>query len=445
MPERRSLVNHVQQFVRRRLERGRIHFVCLAVLAMTGVFLAVAFTTASGGRTVFGSDLGADYAGFYAAGTLLERYAPERLYDFELQDQLYHEVLPALEEGARLPYVHPPFVALALRPLARLPYVWSFALWLLLSAGLYLAGVLLMLRPLHVVFAADRTTALLLALSFEPFIMECWLGGQLSSFGLFCVALAWYWQQARRPTAAGLALGFCLYKPTLLVLLVPMLVVARRWRMLAGFAITALTLAGISVLALGWQGCLDYARLLFGFARTTAGGGVLRTWKYVDLNSFLHLLLGDHGGLSRVLLLALAGPPLGLLAAAWWRLDRGCDAYRNLVWASTLSWTLVANLYVGVYDTLLVVPAALLGAGTLLRDQGGARPVLPPGFQVLLFLLYVSPWVSQHLANWAGFQLYTLVLLAFACYLQAQARSVALTGEREGQCVPRSPPMQPIP
>ena len=115
------------------LERHRVRFVCLAILCMSLALLAVSFATSDRGQTVFGASLGADYIGFYAAATILNTAAPDRLYDFALQDEIYHTVLPS-DEG-HLPFFHPPFVALAFRPLARLPYAWSFAAWLLLSAA----------------------------------------------------------------------------------------------------------------------------------------------------------------------------------------------------------------------------------------------------------------------------------------------------------------------
>src|SRR5262249_39458080 len=133
-------------------------------------------------------------------------------------------------------------------------------------------------------------------------------------------------------------------------------------------------------------------------------------------------------------------PALGLLAVAWWRLDDRNDAYRHLVWASTLTWTVVANLYVGVYDSVLVVPAALLAAEALLRREGEAGPALPLGLQAWLILLYTVPWFSQHLARWGGVQPYTLVLLAFAVHLQAQARRLAEPDGREERRVPQGPP-----
>lgn len=429
----RALTTRARASVTRLLERRRIRFVCISVLVMSLALLAVSFATADRGRTVFGPPLGADYAGFYVAGMLLNRAPPERLYDFALQDEMYHAVLP--EEKGHLPFLHPPFVALAFRPLARLPYAWSVALWLLLSAGLYLAGLLLALKALPSLPGSERPLILLLALSFQPFIMECWLGGQLSAFGFCCVALAYYCLQCSRRMAAGSALGLCLYKPTLLVLLLPLLVVARCWRVLAGFGLTAVALVGVSIAAVGWKGCLAYARLLLGFTRTTTGGegAALPVLKFVDLNSCFRLLFGgaalDRGMLALAVVVMVA-VPLGALAVAWWRFGRGGDP--RLVWAPTLTWTLLANLYVGVYDSILVVLSALQTAAVLYRPGKGGEPFRGTTFPVLLLLLAVAAWLSQHVARVSGLPLYSVALLALAIYQLVLAFQLTAGPAREG-------------
>lgn len=424
MSDLQGLLGGVRSFLRQRLQRDRIHFVSVSVVAVSLLLLAVSFATADRGRTLLDTDLGADYAGFHAAASILSQGTPDQLYDFELHNRRYHECLPHLPEEARLPYVHPPFVALALRPLAALPYAWSFALWLLVSAGLYAVGLALLVRYLDALPRADRTTAVLLALSFEPFIMEAWLGGQLSAVAFFCVAVALRCEARGRPLAAGAAFGLCLYKPTLLVLLLPMLLLGRRWRTLAGVALTALVLAVVSVLGVGLRACVDYVEVLLNFTRTMAeSGSVLRLWKYVDLNSFFRLLLGETPARYALLLLA-AGPPLVLLSVSWWRLDDGGAGRRRLIWAATLTWTLVANLYVGVYDTVLVVPAVFLAAGAL-TPLGRDERSLPAGLRVLLVLLYVVPWFTQPLARLTGVQTYTVILSALGVYLLTQARTAS--------------------
>jgi len=79
---------------------------------------------------------------------LLNRHTPQRLYDFGLQASLFHELFPKEAAEKSIPFVHPPFVAAAFRPLALLPYPAAFLLWLLISVGLYLAALRLVLDPL---------------------------------------------------------------------------------------------------------------------------------------------------------------------------------------------------------------------------------------------------------------------------------------------------------
>jgi hypothetical protein len=338
--------------------------------------------------------------------------------------------LPAEKQ---LPYVHPPFVAFAFRPLTLLPYETAFAAWLLISGSLYLFGLLLARKTLGATIL-DWPTVFLLALSFEPFIMECWLGGQLSALGFFGYALTLACEGRDRPFGAGLALGLGLYKPTLLVLVVPSLIVARRARMLAGFAVTALALAALSLIGTGTEVCSGFVHRLLGFGRVaTSGGGSpehggleLPLSKYVDLNSFFRLLLGDRGVLNWLLLAAVALVPAALLFQAWWRYDSEGEAYQKRTWAATLAWTLVLNLYVGVYDSVLVVLATLFAASGLRENDRRGGEAFPCRFRILVFCLYVIPWITQPLARAVGLQPYTLILLAAgAAFLPGRARATA--------------------
>jgi hypothetical protein len=426
------------------LDPARVRFICGALLACCVTLLLVLFATHDRGRSPFRPPRGADFTGFYTAGTTLLPAspelpadagllpaAPERLYDNAFQDRLYHALFPNLPEGKKLPYVHPPFVALFFRPFARLPYAWAFAAWTALSAALYLAGLALVLRTCPALTAADRSLPWLLALSFEPFVVEAWMGGQLSAFGFFCLALAWYCDWHGRPFASGLALGLCLYKPTLLVVLLPLLLVAWRFRTLLGFAACGLALAGVAVVGVGGPACLDFGERMVGFARVTSHDGTLQPplYKFVDLNSFFRLLLGEDPWRNRLLLLAVAAVPLGLLFAAGWRLDRADPDRQRLVWAAALAGTTVFNLYVGIYDTVVVVLAAALLAEVLLGRPAVPGRALPPGFTALLVVLYVVLWLTQPLARATGFQLGTLVLLGLTVYALYLLRAPAPAAE----------------
>jgi len=394
---------------------NRLRFISAAILAVSIALMAVSFSTSSGGgRTYFGSYLGADHAGFYTAGWMLNHGMAGSLYDRDVQDRVHHQLHPDLDERETLPFLHPPFVAAAFQPFAELPYVWSFALWLPISLGLYLAGILVTLRS-SALSPADRFTALLAALSFEPFVMECWQGGQLSVVAFFCIAVALALEQSGWRFASGLALGLCFYKPTFLALILPVLIVARRWRTLLGVAATGGILALVTLACVGWDGSMAFIDKLLGFSRDATGASplALKTWKYVDLNAFTRLLLGSPGMAQKLLFLASALPALTLVLYRAWSLDRHDERYRRLVWAAVLIATPVVNLYVGIYDSVLAALGALLLVDAL-RREGAA---LTPAVRCWLGALYLTPWITQPVAKLVGVQLFTLVLLGVVVWI----------------------------
>ena len=416
----------------RRLNHKDVEDVCKIFLAMCLVGLVVAFVTAAKnhGQTVFGEALGADFPAFYVAGTIINNYGEygtAALYDRALQARLYHQFFPLTEADAILPYVNAPFFVLPFPLLARLPYAWAYACWLLISLALYVGGLTLLWRELKGMPAAAYRTALMVAVTFMPFMMECLMGGQTSAFGFFCLALALTLERRGQFVASGAALALLAYKPTLLLLIGPMLLVTRRWRTLAGMAIGGGGLTLLSCAVVGWSGTLGWVKMLlfFGQSSTSAATG-LRTWKYVDLNSFARTLWGEQVVLRwlTVGLAALAFVPQ--IVRAWWLspVSEGHEEkLRQTSWAITLAWLPVLNVYVGFYD------ATLLGLSVVLVTEWFYQQAdeLPSSYRFALLGLYFAPWLSQKLAQAVGLQLYTIVIMAWGAYvlrLVAAARVV---------------------
>lgn len=410
--------------IERRLNRRYVQSVCLIVLAVYLAVLSVSFTTHVSGRTRFGPYLGADFAAFYVAGSIFNSYAPERVYDRELHTQLYRQLFPGVPKDTQLPYANAPFFVLPFPLLARLPYPAAYLAWLLISVGLYAAGLNLLRGTLDAMPKDAWPTAMLLALSFAPFLIECLAGGQTSAFGFFLLAVVLLLERRGHSLLSGAALAFCTYKPTLLLLILPMLVITRSLRTLLGFAVGCSGLAAVSLLAVGWQGCLSYMDTLMYFttAATSAVSG-LRTWKYVDISSFFRLLAGGHTYVRWVMTLAAVGLVLPPLVTAWLSARCGGATVRSLAWAATIALTPVLNIYVGIYDTVLIVLSALLTTDALYRRAEDDRAWLTPSYKYWLLLLYLTPLVTQTIARLTGVQLYTLVLAGFGLYLLEQFRS----------------------
>lgn len=401
----------------RRLNRSDIQSICKLILVTYLLALGVSFATQVTGRTAFGSQLGADFGAFYIAGTIFNTVSPDRIYDRGLQRRLYREVFPNAPADQELPYVNAPFFVLPFPLLSRLPYAWAYLCWFGISLGLFVYGFTLLWRTLPGLRGEDYRVALLLALSFAPFLVECLAGGQTSAFGFFSLALGLNLDRRGREVLSGIAISLCSYKPTLLLLIVPMLIVTRRLKVLGGFLLGVLLLAAISPLAVGWRGCLGFIDALLFFADNSAvEASGLKSWKYVDVNSFSRLLF-DGNAYLRWALVGLTFPAILLsLVRRWRQAGRENDDQQSLVWAFTLTWTLVSNVYLGIYDATLLVLSVLLTAHVFYRGVKRDQVESAPVFKQLLLLLYLSPWATQPLARLTGIQIFTLVLALFGCY-----------------------------
>jgi hypothetical protein len=403
--------------VNRRLNRSDIRSVCLLVLVIYSIALAASFATQASGRTIFGPQLGADFGAYYIAGKIFNSVSPGRIYDRDLQRQFYYEIFPSAPPGEELPYVNAPFFALPFLLLARLEYPPAYLIWIMVSLGLYVSGFTLLWRTLDAMPEDTYSVALLLALSFMPFMAECLAGGQTSAFGFFFLALAIGCERRGHPVMSGAALSLCLYKPTLLLLVLPMLVITRRFRTLAGFAIGGLLLAATSLLLIGRQGCLEYIRMLLFFAdASTSATSGFKPWKYVDVNTFFRSLLGSYVYLRWFFVAAAFLVVLPLLFRFWRRTDRENANDQSLVWAGVLTWTLVLNVYLGIYDTTLVVLSVLLVTHFFYRRADKLKFELASGYKLITLLLYLVPWITQPIARLTGVQLYTVTLALFGGY-----------------------------
>ena len=410
--------------INRRLNPADIQSICLLVLGINTLFFALAFATQVSGQTIFGPQIGADFGAYYVAGRVYKAGAPEQIYDRQHQRQLYHELFPTAQPDEELPYLNAPFFILPFLLLAQLDYSWAFLCWVVFSLGIYVVGFRLLYQTCKALPQETYRVALLLALSFMPFLVECLAGGQTSAVGFFSLAVALSSEQRGRRLLSGMALSLCLYKPTLLVLIVPMLILTRRYVTLIGFTLGSFFLALVSWLIVGWQGCLNYLKLLLVFADASASAQttVLKSWKYVDLNSFFRLLLENfvywRWAATGIVVLVM----LMLLIKVWWEANRAEQNQRHLVWAFTLTWTLVLNVYLGIYDTTLLVLSVLLTTQVFYQRANKSPFEFPPVYKLLLLLLYLVPWVTQPLARLTGVQVFTVLLVLFGSYQLRQLR-----------------------
>ena len=267
-------------------------------IALIGVALAFVLYPLVPNEDVINSDWPA-----FATGARLIVQDPAHLYDLNVQRRIQRDVtggrvLVTLGIQGILPFLAPAWVALLAVPFELLGTDVGGRLWILLGLACLAAGLLLAVRPrapaaILPAFAGVPTALLMLNAQLDG-IVVLGLGGALALWS--------------RPYLAGLALGLTLMKPQLVLPLGLGLILARRWRVLAGWATAGVALLA-PTLALSPRWIFDW----LAQTRSTVATGS----REIDLAHLALLFPSNLQGpaLAVVTLLAIAA----VLALAWRR------------------------------------------------------------------------------------------------------------------------------
>lgn len=300
-----------------------------------------------------------DFPLYYSAG----RLAPHEMYKTEVQqaDQrlIYEENVRPRRTYFFAIFLRPAVYKLVLTPLAQLPFWNAYFLWATLQAAGIVVGLYLYSRP------AGVPPSMWILLPLSPPMISTVAWGQDAGLVFLAIAGAWALSLRERWFAAGAVLALSLVKWNLFLLIVPLMVAQRKWRMLAGFGTVAAFGAIASVVIAGWEGTASYLQLL----------------QHRDADVHAAQMSSVRG------LLVLAGAP-GMAVAAVLVILNGA-----LWWIqSRLSWRFAFALAVTgcvalSYHTMHYDSIFLLAPLLLLREESYIAS-LP--FQVL-FLLWMTP------------------------------------------------------
>lgn len=349
-----------------------------------------------------------DFVLYYGDGILANRYPAPKIYDPGLQHQVFREICPH-PHGPFGVSPYPPVVPYFFSLFARLPFNVAYFLWMLLSLLLYCVGIGLAVKA---AFPGDWLKMALVfcfALACFPFAGSTLVNGQLSVFAVFAVGLGLYKESRGRPFDSGLALSLLTYKPTLLVILLPMLLLTRRFRALGGFAAGSVLLVLVGTILGGTRVWPAYYRLLQYHQRLTGlhGHAEIRLSIYLDFSPLTHLLPGGRSPAGLALAAAVSivvAVSLGLLL---WKSAKGDRPVQWLAWAATLVWTLLLNIYAPIYDSVLAVIAIVLTLGALRELEWRAAG---EWMTLLAVITFAVSWVTVGFAEAHRVQLLSITL-----------------------------------
>lgn len=193
-----------------------------------------------------------DFLNLYTGGGLALEGRLNALHNPDVQLEYERRLVPDLPQ--LVPFVRPVFYAVALAPMAAMPYRTAFVTWTTLQVALLLACWIWAWRrfgPDALIFAALSLPAPLGIASGQDCVMM-----------LALLIVAFELTARDRALSAGAVLALMLFKFHLVLLWPVALIIARRWRMLAGYCTMAASLAILSLALGGWTDARLYIALL---------------------------------------------------------------------------------------------------------------------------------------------------------------------------------------
>ena len=340
-----------------------------------------------------------DFLAFWAAGSLVLRGAADSIYDPVAITAVQRSVVPfPVGANGYMPFINPPFVAVAMALLAGLPEPTARAAWTVANVAVAIAAATWIARALR---GWERVAGILaVALGFVAY--HALAEGQWSVVMLVAGLVAVAAGRRGSWAVAGLALTFLLIKPQIFVLAVLLFAVGGRWRAIAAALAGGVGLVIVSLPVTGLALYVEYVRYLVAVVASHfsgAGAAGANAWQgsvatMEGLNGLVVGLVGQQAvGLVDVLWAVLATGVVGawLLAARRARPRLGASAGR-IVLATGIAAALLVNPNLYAQDCVLV----FLVAEILAPDGSGPDFGTVIGVAALAALVLldqtVEPW-----------------------------------------------------
>ena len=310
-----------------------------------------------------------DFTTFYMAGKMARMGMGHELYDLKAEWRVQQEFAPGVSiRQAALPYMHPPLEALLFAPLTLLPYSHAFVVWDGFNL-LILLGLPYLLRPhLPLLDLIPPAAIALIELAYFP-VFFVLLQGQDAILLLLLYSLVFSDLKKNATGRAGFWLALGLFRFHLIAPFVFVMLLLKKFRLIATFTTTSAVLAGLSAWVVGWQGLLQYPRYIWWLEQHRSQA-ILTPSDTTTIRGLVDTILGKwvpaHIQLAAVL--ALSAGMLYFAIKSWRHAEPASERW-DLAFSATLVATVLVSYHSFIYDlSTLLLPVAI-SVSVLLRRR----------------------------------------------------------------------------
>jgi len=332
------------------MKRRTLDFVCAALIGIGALALSPVH------RALVGAN---DFAHLYAGGKL---FGTPGVYSRAANESVEKPLIGGVLEGSR--FMRPPFACLFLRPLSMLPYRAAYWVFQTINMAAFVLFLLLVRRQWPDVW--------IMAVMSAP-VLGAFVNGQELPMLIACATGSLWLARRGYDFSAGVLLALCASKPHLFLLVPLVLILHRRWRYVAGAALSFLVLNLAAAVIAGPEVIFAFLRML----REPGGSpwpGIMPSVRAM-------------AGMNETLYLVLAAIVLAVTGAAILRARSFEPAF-----GIALIGSLLMSPHAYMQDAITVLPAAAVLLPTL--SAGALRTLLRlallPFPYYLLFL--GAPW-----------------------------------------------------
>jgi len=350
----------------------------------------------------------ADFRQLYVAGYMVRTGHRTQLYDYAAQ-AYFQNTLVSNDERA-LPFIRPAYQALMFVPFSLLPYRTAYLGFLLLNL-LLLALAFLMLQPrLRGLSRVWPGLPPALFLGFYPVALAL-MQGQDSILLLALLAAALVSLERNRDLTAGALAGVGLFKFQIVVPIVLLFLLWRRWRFVKGFMFSAILVGLLSFITSGWAETVVFVHSLLSVgAGLPAVPGEINFPLRINIMANLRGLIYGLASLRvpqrwlQVTTLLLSSLVV-ISVRARGRQQRGGDA---LVLAITAG--VVVSYYLFIHDLSILLIPIVLTLDRFISRNGTGEP-FGRAAAAISALLFVAPMCIFVIP--AHFYLVSVLICAF--------------------------------
>ena len=251
------------------------------------------------------SNYGRDYFAYWSAGIIADQKGYSEIYDLNNLRSVQTQELKSLGVSAKtydsstriLPVAYFSFFVLPFQILSRIDLVYGYWLWTILNLIILIGYLVFFLRRILPESGAIENVLKLLIpilISYPVFINI--IMGQAEVLLLVCAGEFIRNAFRKKSILSGLWLGGLLVKPQLLILIIPIILIMRNWKVLMGFVASSGMILVTSFMLSGSAGIKALINLWIGYTGGIATGApeAMINWRMVglNLNNLLNTSLG---------------------------------------------------------------------------------------------------------------------------------------------------------